>query len=100
MLDLIKPFTGGFEERFASSSTPTDRSDPNHEVVEGKSLNEKLPSVVTDAERRTFWQKIPRVRKVSWVPNHEETTMCSLIIRKTPTVRLKRKHKPHEPGVG
>ena len=40
----------------------------------------------------------PRVRKVSSVPNQEESTMCSLIMRKTPIVRFVRRQKPHEPS--
>ena len=51
MLDLLKPFTAGSKGRVASSSTRTDRGDPKHEVVKPKSLDEKLPSVVTDAGR-------------------------------------------------
>ena len=49
MLDLLQPFTEGLEEQVASSSTPTARGGPKHEVVEEQSLDEKLPSVVTDA---------------------------------------------------
>ena len=37
------------EERDATSSTPTTRGDSTHEAVEKHSLDEKLPSVVTDA---------------------------------------------------
>ena len=56
MLDLTQPFTEGLEERDASSSTPTARSDPQcivlnatagrdpqYEVVEEKHLDDKLP---------------------------------------------------------
>ena len=63
MLDLLEPFMEGPEEHDASSSTPTAGSAAEHEVVEGKSLGDKFPEVVTDAG--------------------EETTVCSLIIRKT-----------------
>ena len=52
-------------------------------------------------EERTFswwdtilWQKIPRVRKVSSVPNQEETIRCSLSIRKTPNCEVCKKTKP------
>ena len=44
-------------------------------------------------------KKRPRVRKLSSVPNREETTMCSLIVRKIPIVKSVRRQKPHEPGV-
>ena len=40
-----------------------------------------------------LWQKLPRVRKVSSVPNQQDTTMCSLINRKTQTCEV-----CHEPG--
>ena len=49
MLDLLKPFAEGLEERNAFSSTPTARCGTTHEVDEEKSLVEKLPSVATDA---------------------------------------------------
>ena len=39
------------------------------------------------------WQKIPRVRKVSSVPNLEETTMCQLIVRKIPVVKSVRRQQ-------
>ena len=95
MLDLSKKLTVGLKERDASSSTPTARVDPKHEFFEEKSLDEKLLSVVTDVE--ILQQKIPRVRKVSSVPNQEE--MCSLIIRKTTVVKSVRRQTQHEPGV-
>ena len=53
---------------------------------------EKLSSVVTDVGG-ILWQKIPRVGKVSSVPNQEETTMCSPSSRKTTVVRFVRKQK-------
>ena len=58
MFDLSQPFTERLEERDASSSTPTARCDPEHEVVEEQSLDEKLPSVVTDAARGTLAKSI------------------------------------------
>ena len=36
---------------------------------------------------KILWQKIPRVRRESTVHNQEETTMCSIIIRKIPIVK-------------
>ena len=39
----------GLEVREASSSTPTAWGDPEHDVVEEKSIDDKLPSVVTNA---------------------------------------------------
>ena len=43
------------------------------------------------------WQEIPRARKVSSVPNQEEPTMCTLIIRKTTIAKSFRRQ--HEQGV-
>ena len=54
MLDLLKPFTEELQERDASSSNPTTRGDPKHEVVKEQSLDETLPSVATDAARDTL----------------------------------------------
>ena len=87
-LDLLQPSTAGLQNGDASSTTPTAGGGPKHDVVEEQSLGEKLPSVVLQ-------QKIPRVRKVSSVLNQEETTMCSLIIRKTQIVRFVRRQKTH-----
>ena len=64
---------------------------PKHEVVEEQSLDEKFPSVVTDAVGDIL-------RKESSVPNQEGTTICSLIIRKTPSVKSVSRQK-HEPGL-
>ena len=49
MLDLLQPFAEGIRARDASSSTPTARGGPTHEVVEEQSHDEKLPSVAADA---------------------------------------------------
>ena len=48
MLDLLEPFAEGPEEHDAFSSTPTAGGAAEHEVVEGKSLGDKFPQVVTD----------------------------------------------------
>ena len=53
-LDLLQPFTEGLEELDAPSSSPTAEGGPTHEVVEEKSLDDKLPLNVTDAERDTL----------------------------------------------
>ena len=53
MSDLLKPFTEGLEEHDASSSTPNAGSDPKQTLKE-KPLDDKLPSVVTDAQRDTL----------------------------------------------
>ena len=48
MLDLSQPFTEGLEDRDASSSAPTARVGL-HGVIEENSLDDQLPSFVTDA---------------------------------------------------
>ena len=53
MLDLLKSFPDGLEERDASSSTPTAGGDPTHEVVEEQFHDEKLPSIATSARGDT-----------------------------------------------
>ena len=50
MLDLLKPSTEGLQEYDVSSSTPKAWGDPKH-VEQEKPLDDKLPSVVTDAGR-------------------------------------------------
>ena len=67
MLDLLEPFTEGPEEHDAFSSTPTVGGAAEHEVVEGKFL------VIN-------FLRLSSMREV------QETTMCSLMIRKTPVV--------------
>ena len=62
MLDLLKSFSHRLKEQDASPSTPTAGSDTTHEVVEEQSLDDKLPSVVTDA-REILWKKIPSVKE-------------------------------------
>ena len=64
--------------------------------VEDQSLDENLPSVVTDA-KEILWQKIARVRPVSSAPNTEGTVVFSLMIRKIPICK---KTKHTNPGVG
>ena len=54
MLDVLQPFTQGFEERDASSSTATAWCGHTHEVVEEQSHHEKFPSVATDTGRETL----------------------------------------------
>ena len=54
MFDLLKPLAEGLEVKYASSSTPRARSDSKHGVVEEQGMAEKLPSVVTNAERDTL----------------------------------------------
>ena len=98
ILDLIQTFTEGLEERYAPSSTPTAEGDPTH-VVEEQSLDDKLLWVVTDAGGDTL-AKIPRVRKESTVPNQEEITTFSLILRKIPLVKSDVRQRQHEPSVG
>ena len=98
MLDLLQPLKTGTQERDASSSTPTARRELSHEVAEEKPTDEELPSVVTDAGRM-LWLKIRRVRKESSAPNQEESTMCSLIIRKIPIVKSVTRQKQQGPGV-
>ena len=75
MLNLLKPFSQRLTEQVASSSTPKAGGDLKHEVVEEQSLDDKLPSVVTDAGE-ILRKRIPRVRKVSSVPNQEGITQC------------------------
>ena len=67
MLDLLKPFPEGFQERDGSSSTPTAGGAAKHEVVEEPSLGDKFSSVVTEAGGGTM-AEVPRVRKESSVP--------------------------------
>ena len=43
--------------------------------------------------REILRQQIPRVRKLSSVPNQEETAICSLIFRMIPIVRFVRRQK-------
>ena len=56
MLDLLQPFTEGLVERDASSSTATAWNDSKQEVVEEQHIDEKLPSVATDAGRDSLAQ--------------------------------------------
>ena len=55
-------------------------------------LTTNLPRV-SPMREEILWQKIPRVRKVSSVPNQEEKTRCSLVIQETPVVELARRPK-------
>ena len=82
MLDLVKPFTEGLKEQDASSLTPTLGALPKHEVVEEKPLDDKLPSVVTDAERDTLAKDTKSKKGIIG----SQSTMRSLIIRKIPLV--------------
>ena len=54
MLDPLEPFSEGPEEYDASSSTPTAGGAAKHEVVEEKSLGDKISLVVTGAGRETL----------------------------------------------
>ena len=92
MLDLWKPCTAWIK-RTSCLFFNSDRSGwlLSMKVVEPKSLDEKRPLVIPDARDWMLWQKTPRVRKLSSFPNQEETTLCSLIIRKTTVVKSVRK---------
>ena len=73
-----RTFTEGFEEREASSSTPTAGA---HAVVEEQSHDEKLPSVATDAgcdiltkntKRKKMYYRLPTKRKPQCVHSLSE----------------------------
>ena len=100
MLDLSQQFTEGLEERDSPSSTPTGGDDPKHEVVEELSLDQKLPSVVTDAggdtlakdtESKKRYQRFPTKRKPQCVHSLSERPLIVRFVR--------RQKKQHEPGV-
>ena len=98
MWDMLQPFTEGLEEYDASSPTPKAGGGPKHEVDEEQSLDEKLPSGVTDAGRDTL-AKDTKSKKGTSVPNHDETTMRSFFVLKTPIVKSVRRQEQHESGV-
>ena len=83
MLDLVQPFTEGLEVFDVSSSIPKAGGDMSSK----KNLDDELPSVVTDTGERYSGKRTPSVREESSVPKQEETTKCSLIIRKIPIVK-------------
>ena len=85
MLELLMPFTERLKEYDTSTATPNAGGGPQH-VVEEKPLDDKLPSVVTDAGRDTL-EKETKSKKGIINSQPRETTMCSLIIRQIPVVK-------------
>ena len=75
MLALVKTFTEGLEE-YSVFLNPKRWGDPEH-VVEEKPLDDKLPSVVSDAGGDTL-AKEPRVRNVSSVLKRRPQCVHSL----------------------
>ena len=65
MLDQMKAFTDGSEERDASSSTPSSRGE--------KILLMRNCFRMPPRRREILWQKRPRVRKELSDPNPEES---------------------------
>ena len=105
MLDLSEPDTEGLQERDASSSTPTARS------CRRKSLDEKLPSVVTDAGGDTLAKETKRkkgtigsqprgnhnafthIQKKPSLPPSLLSPNCE-VCKKTRTTRARKRMKP------
>ena len=99
MLDLLQPFTEGLEKtRFIFLNSDKLGVTQSMKLSKNNLLMRNFPRLPPMREE-ILWQKIPRVSKVSSVPNQEKTTMCSLIIRKTPIVKFVRRQKQHGPGV-
>ena len=63
MLDLLAPFTDGLKEDVACPSTPNARGDPVH-VIEEQLLEDKPPSVVTDARRDTLAKETKSEKRI------------------------------------
>ena len=95
------------EERDASSSTPTTMGDPKH-VDEEKPPDEKLPSVVTDAERGALAKNTeskkgiidsqPR-RNDNVFTDYPKDPSCE-VCKKTKTIRASCKIKPKKRKFG
>ena len=105
LLDLLQPFTQGLEERDASSSTPTAGNDLEHAVVEEQSLDEKFPSVVTDAggdtlatgtqSKKGVIGSQPRGNHNVLLTHYSKDSNCE-VCKKTNTSRARCRTKPEK----
>ena len=89
MLDLLEPFTEGLKEYDASSSTSKAKKNPKQITKEKNLLMTNLPRL-SPVRGEILGEKQQRVRKESSVPNQEEITMCSFVIRNIPIVKCKK----------
>ena len=98
MLLLLKLFTEGLQEYYASSSTPTARSDLTHEVVEEQSHDEKLHSVATDVVRDTLANGIKSKKGIlGSQPSGNHNVFSHFLI--DPICEVCKKQKQQEPSV-
>ena len=88
-----RPFSEGLEVRDALFSIPTFGGTLSMKLLMGNFFR------LSPMRGEIFWQKMPRVRKVSSVPNQEETTILFIDYPKYTNREVCMKTKQHEPGV-
>ena len=76
-----KPFTVRLQEDDALPPTPKEKGDPQKRDATTHLLTTHL-SRWSSVRKKTPWQKVPRARKDSSIPIHEEVTKFLLVTRR------------------